>query len=290
MRSCLAMDPDEGYSEARRLLKNRFGESYRIATAYVDKVTKGPPIKAEDSRGLQNLSTLVTSSKNTLRSIGHSSKIENPDSLKAVIERLPYDLQRKWRSSADRISEGDGKEIKFDDIVEFVEKEARTSAHPVFGDISTHSRDQERDKKKRPVNRPAGQSYGAKVGGDGQQKGDANSRTSGREGNCVMSKGEHKLEDCPDFRSKGYDERVKFAWSKYLCSNFLIPDHRAYLVQRRTLARTVVKDIHGCYTPGLQTVLVRTKIKLLRTEIVTMLLNRSLHLWLTKAVISSWNW
>ena len=122
MRSCLAMDPDEGYAEARRLLKNRFGQSYRIATAYVDKVTKGPPIKAQDSRGLQNLSTLLTSCKNTLRSIGHSSKIENPDSLKAVIERLPYDFRRKWHFSADRISEGDGKEIKFHDIVEIIEK------------------------------------------------------------------------------------------------------------------------------------------------------------------------
>ena len=87
-------------------------------------------------------------------------------------------MRRKWRSSADRIWEGDGREIKFDDIVEFVDKEARTSAHPAFGDISTHSRDQERDKQKRPVNRPAGQSYGAKVGGDGQRKGYANSRNS----------------------------------------------------------------------------------------------------------------
>ena len=55
---------------------------------------------------------------------------------------------------------------------------------------------------------------------DGQRKGDANSsnsRTCGqREENCVMCKGEHELVDCPEFRSKCYDERVHFAWSKYL--------------------------------------------------------------------------
>ena len=39
--SCLAMD-QEGYPEARKLLKQRYGQSYKIATAYVDKVTKGP--------------------------------------------------------------------------------------------------------------------------------------------------------------------------------------------------------------------------------------------------------
>ena len=69
MRNCLAMDPDEGYAEARRLLKNRFGQSYRVATAYVDTVTKGPPIKAETSKGLQNLSRLITSCSNTLRDV-----------------------------------------------------------------------------------------------------------------------------------------------------------------------------------------------------------------------------
>ena len=48
----LAMDPDEGYSEARKILKKRYGESYRIATAYVDRMTKGPALKAKDSKGL----------------------------------------------------------------------------------------------------------------------------------------------------------------------------------------------------------------------------------------------
>jgi len=76
------MDPDEGYPEARKILKKRYGESYRIATAYVDRVAKGPVLKAEDSKGLQKLSTLLTSCKNTLKSIGYGSKIENPDSLR----------------------------------------------------------------------------------------------------------------------------------------------------------------------------------------------------------------
>ena len=42
--SCLSMKPEEGYQEARSLLKKRYGQSYRIATAYVGKLTNGPPI------------------------------------------------------------------------------------------------------------------------------------------------------------------------------------------------------------------------------------------------------
>ena len=32
MRSCLTMKPDEGYTEARRLLKEKYGQDYRIAS------------------------------------------------------------------------------------------------------------------------------------------------------------------------------------------------------------------------------------------------------------------
>ena len=132
MRSCLAMDQEEGYPEADKLLNQRCGQSYKIATAYVDKVTKGPVIRSEDRRGLQNFVTLLTNCRNTLKSIGYSSKVENPDSLRGVINRLPYDFRKKWRNAADQISEDQDREIKFEDIVVFVEKQARSASRPVF--------------------------------------------------------------------------------------------------------------------------------------------------------------
>ena len=33
MHSCLAMDPEGRYPEARKLLKQRYGQSYKITTA-----------------------------------------------------------------------------------------------------------------------------------------------------------------------------------------------------------------------------------------------------------------
>lgn len=50
------MKPEEVYQEARTLLKKRYSQSYHIATAYVNKLTKGPPIKAEDSSALWHFS------------------------------------------------------------------------------------------------------------------------------------------------------------------------------------------------------------------------------------------
>ena len=76
------MKPEKGYQEARTLLKKQYGQSYRIATAYVSRLTKGPPIKAEDSSALQRFSILLSACKNTLKEIGYLSKVENPDTLK----------------------------------------------------------------------------------------------------------------------------------------------------------------------------------------------------------------
>ena len=119
---------------------------------------------------MQNFATLLTSCRRTLKSIGYSSKIENPDSLRGVINRLPYDLRKKWRNTADQISEDQGREIKFEDIVVFVEEEARAASHPVFGDISARSWDHEREKN--TYSKPKGKSFAIK--GDDADQGRSN--------------------------------------------------------------------------------------------------------------------
>ena len=93
--SCLSIKPREGYREARTLLKKRYGQSYRIATAYTNKLTKGPPIKAEDSSAPWGFSILLTGCKNTLKEIGYLNKVENPDTLKMIVNRLPCGLKLK---------------------------------------------------------------------------------------------------------------------------------------------------------------------------------------------------
>ena len=92
VRSCLTMPDEIGYNEARRLLAERYGQPYNIATAYVDRVINGAPIRAEDGPSLQKFCILLTSCRNTLKEIGYLNRLENPDSLRKIVERLPYPL------------------------------------------------------------------------------------------------------------------------------------------------------------------------------------------------------
>ena len=125
MRSCLSMNSEKGYNTARKLLKQHYRQSYRIATAYLERITKTPQIKAEDGEALQRFSVLLTSCKNTLKEIGYLNKLENPDSLQNVISRLPYSMRQKWRDVADDIMSNEKREITFEDIASFEEVKAR---------------------------------------------------------------------------------------------------------------------------------------------------------------------
>jgi len=47
------MEPNEGYERARELLRERFGNSYVIAVAWLKRVSDGRVIEAQDGEALQ---------------------------------------------------------------------------------------------------------------------------------------------------------------------------------------------------------------------------------------------
>ena len=149
MKGCLSMKSDEGYFEARLLLKELYGQGYKIATALVDRVVSGPAVKHEDSNALhlQKFSVLLTSCKNTLKEIGYLNKIKSPDSLQKVVRRLLFPFRQKRRDVTDDIMNNIQREITFDDLARFVEAKARVLAHPVFGNVSGDAKTNSKDSK-----------------------------------------------------------------------------------------------------------------------------------------------
>ena len=136
MKSCLWMREDEGYVEARKLLKERYGQNYRIAAAHVQRLIDGPPIKNEDATALQRFSVQLTSCTNTLEKIGYLSKLDNSENLKKLIDRLPYAMRAKWQETVDHIIRKEARDVTIKDINEFVAARARATTRPIFGNIA----------------------------------------------------------------------------------------------------------------------------------------------------------
>ena len=60
IKGCLYLDANHGYPEAKRLLKEKYGDMYKISNAYVKKVTDWPAIKPGDDVALNRYSTFLT--------------------------------------------------------------------------------------------------------------------------------------------------------------------------------------------------------------------------------------
>ena len=135
IRSCHHLPPDEGYEEARRLLKRKFGDEYRIASAYESKALGWPPIKPEDGPALSKFAIFLSSCRNALASSRYASKFDQPGNIQKLIFKLPFSMRERWRRCVDDIMEWQLRPVRFSDLVAFVDQEARIATNPVFGDI-----------------------------------------------------------------------------------------------------------------------------------------------------------
>ena len=247
MKSCLSMEPDASYLEARRLLRERYGQGYKIATALVDRLTNGPPITHKGGNALQKFSVQLTSCKNTLQEKGYLNKIENPESLQKVVKRLPFLLRQKWRDVADDITNKAQREITFKDLAKFVEARARALTHPVFGNISGDSKgtckDLKGSKKQKGSNFATWTGAGCN-GGDANETANVSKSTVGVRLSvlrCPLCRGNHMLVRCKDFKKLLVEQRFQFTRSKGLCDNCLLPGHLV-----RVCPKTSFCKIPGC--------------------------------------------
>ena len=212
MKSCLSINPEQGYTEARRLLKERYGQEYRIAAAHVRTLTEGPIIKFEDGNALLQFSVQLTGCTNTLKEIGSLGKLDHPENLR-VINRLPFGMRLKWRDTVDRIIESEGRDVTIEDVTKFVTAKARAATHPIFGKVVNENKGKQEDNKGR-------RQFGSKAG---------RFATQGNEGRVNKSacpcNANHWLSRCDKFRKWSLEERRKYVKDNKLCLNCLTSGH-----------------------------------------------------------------
>ena len=210
------MKNEEGYKEARRLLKERYGQNYRIATAHVQALTEGLPIKSEDGEALLRFSVQLTSCTNTLKEIGCLSKLDHPENLRKIVSRLPFGMRLKWRDAVDRIVEKEERDVTIKDITDFVTAKARAASHPLFGKVVNESKGKQANEKHRPR-------LGNRVSGFATQ-GDQSlphGQESKRLPECPSCGANHWLSRCEKFRKLSLEERKTLVNDKRLCMNCL---------------------------------------------------------------------
>ena len=206
----MARTPDFGYFEARRILERLYGQDHTIANAYINKIVKGVPIKANNR---QALAALGRDMRNCLMAYSslNSAGLDTQQTVSSVFTRLPRHLQDKFMASVTMQLET-WRPITFAMLDDFIERRSLVEAS-FLGQVVEQRGDRGRDK-------------GAKF----QQafrkasiytvQGEA-SRRSNRVGNtqCEFCSLDHALWKCQDFGKESVEKRWFFAKDKRLCFN-----------------------------------------------------------------------
>ena len=252
--SCHHLPPDEGYRQACRLMKKKFGDEFRIASAYESKVLNWPPIKPEDGTALSRFSIYLASCRNAMKGSQYSSKFDQPDKIQRLVLKLPYNMRERWRRLVDDILELQKRPVKFDDVITFVDREARIATNPVFGKFSVDTKvvtdARFRKGSRKTVQTPDKLSFSAHVDTTLNSKAGTKSSTTSNDPietpsldgiMCPFCNFRHELEVCRSLRRRPYQERIQFLSSKGLCFGCLSREHLAKVCPERKSCK-----IDGC--------------------------------------------
>ena len=132
IKECLYLGRHSGYLEAKRLLKDKYGDPYKISNAYIKKINEWPYIRAGDEQALDRFSTFLTQCRSAISSLTFLSILNHPHNLQSMVTKLPLPLQDQWRREANKMRVARGAIPAFADFVDFVNAEAGIVTDPVF--------------------------------------------------------------------------------------------------------------------------------------------------------------
>ena len=213
VRSCHYLPTEKGYQEAQRLIRKKFDDNYHVVAAYETKAFNWADVKAEDGQALNRFAIFLMRCKNAMESIKNLTKLEQPKTIKKLALKLPFSLRVRWWE----IMEDQGRAVRFNDLSEFVDHEARVATNPLFGKIVEHSRPRT-DTRRGLLNKRSHEktkerrSFASHVNNclTSHPTSESPSQDSPpvEEVSCLYCNDHHALESCKSLRSHPYEERI----------------------------------------------------------------------------------
>ena len=232
VKSCSQHDATKAYHQALDLLEEEFGNEHKTATAYLEKLEKWPAIKSEDSEALKQLSIYLMTCSNNMESMTCLNQLNSPKEIMGVVQKLPFELRRKWRNKTLDIMERDS-QVTFADLVKFVRLQSKLHNQALFGNIRESSKNYGTTRKTVLATRSftneeldEGSEYSrdstvqnfASHGSNERQHLTESSANSNPKGACLYcKKGNHILNNCFFYLKIDYDKKIEFLKKLGLC-------------------------------------------------------------------------
>ena len=218
-----------GYASALQELIKEFGDPVVLARAYLGKIDTWQTIKTNDAAALKSLAIFLKKCRGSIPSLRHLQQLNTDLYLQKIIAKLPFPLQLSWRKTVDTL-EQNNKDVTFNELVNFIDREARIAKHPVFSSVAlaeAEGKNRAADTKlsvNKVSNPRSNAAYTAKVQVTKtsdfldtraeEYSAEPAVQASLRECMCSQS---HDLDSCEVFLNKPVDERKAFLIKNRLC-------------------------------------------------------------------------
>ncbi len=249
VRSCLHMDADRGFGEAKRLLEHHFGDEFKITNAYIEKALNWNNIPIDNGEALHSYALFLRGCCNVMRTLRNMDELNLPSNMRLLISKVPYKIKEKWRSHAFEIKERTGAWATFGDVVHFLERQARILQDPIFGDLRDASSGKGTSKTTISSSKPAissiqksrGSSFATTMAA--VPKGNAECSTAGNTMQlfkssdlsklCPICSGNHGIVSCQELLTKPHNARVELLKTKGVCFGCLVKGHMSRTCKNR---------------------------------------------------------
>ena len=229
VESCMYLE--DGYQQAMQILNKRYGQRTTIAAAFMDRIASQQQLSADNGEALDKFSLLLLSCKNALGN--DCSFMSDPRTLRNITVKLPTPLLHRWRRRADDLEENQGRPAVFEDLVDFVVREARIATNASFGQ---HMYDSQQADKTKQFDKEVSRRYQKPFVA-------VTNSQAGTNHNCLFcGEDTHSIVECTKLNGASTDERRNFVMSNALCFGCLRKGHRRALCRTPATCQTCHKN------------------------------------------------
>lgn len=224
------------YTEARKLLKERFGNAFEVSRAFRAKLAKWPKITPKDSTALRKYSDYLTQCLSAMNSVPELRILDDNQENERMTSKLPEWMRLRWGRVVADCKRNRHEYPKFQRFVEFVREEAEIMSEPILQYGASSQPEQQREQSKAKTVR----SYHSHTANTDEEKG--HQTNTNRAIICIYcNKSNHVTTECRYLANATEEEKTRFVKEHRLCYACLKPNHRSKECRKRSRCKKCQK-------------------------------------------------
>ena len=234
----LALDSEDAYLEARKILSDRFGNPYLVANAYKKKIKEWPNVPPNDGISLRKFSDLLVHCQAAMTEIHYLQALNDPEENQKLVRKLPRNICDRWGREVDQWlnrKETDCQNARskepayppFSVFCDFLKREARIACNPVaMSRVIGEERKVQPPRDQRSGWSNRNKPFDARALTTGSEEVRVERKSDKRPPErCRLCKSAHSLDDCGKFAKMSYAEKLEVVKSNGLCLGCLRYGH-----------------------------------------------------------------